>query len=191
MKRRIGPFRFQYPKAQKYIFFLFVPADEVGRGHKNGERPSVRACVRLSVRPGFPTRIWKSNHSIYFKFGVCIFGAGVQNWLAFGPRWPNFDPLVAKKMTENRSLAQKIFTQSNSDLWCTLVGWVFRIDSLLGHVGQILALLVTTKWLKMVVCDHFLKNNLRNPIQISYVHLLSEGSELIIFWDHVGQNVAL
>ena len=29
------------------------------------------------------------------------FLANVQNWIAFGPRWPNFGPLVAKTMTEN------------------------------------------------------------------------------------------
>ena len=39
-----------------------------------------------------------------------------------------------------RPLSEKVFTQSNWNLVCTLFGWVFRIDSLLGHVGQILAL---------------------------------------------------
>ena len=29
---------------------------------------------------------------------------------------------------------KKVFTQSNSNLVCTLIGWVFKIDSLLGHV---------------------------------------------------------
>ena len=50
---------------------------------------SVRACMHLTVRQGFPTVIWKSNRSINFKFGVCIC------W--FGPSWSNFRPLVDRK----------------------------------------------------------------------------------------------
>ena len=52
--------------------------------------------VRPSVRPGFSTITWKSYHAINFKFGVCIWYVSVQNWFAFGRRWPNFGPLVAK-----------------------------------------------------------------------------------------------
>ena len=37
---------------------------------------------------------------------------------------------------------------------------MFRINSLLGHVGHISA----TKWMKMVVCEHDLKKYLCNPI---------------------------
>ena len=125
---------------------LIVPADEVERGHRNGEHPSVHPSLRLSVRLGFPSIIWKSNHLINFKFSVCICWVSVQNWFSFGSHWPNFGPLVAKKLLEMgqnvgfRPLSQKVFTQSISNLWCTLVGWVVRIDSFWGHVGQILAL---------------------------------------------------
>ena len=77
---------------------------------------------------------------------VYTWWVSVQNWFWCGPRWPNFSSLVAKK-TDNWSkyrfatiFRKKVFTQSNSNLWCTLVGLVFRIDSLLDHVGQILAL---------------------------------------------------
>ena len=76
---------------------------EVGRGHRNDECVSVRASVHASIHLGFLTIIWKSNHSINFKYGVCIYLVSVQNWFAFGPCWPNFVPLVAKKMTENGS----------------------------------------------------------------------------------------
>ena len=93
------------------IMDFFVPADEVGMGHRNGERPS--------VRPGFPTIIWKSNYSINFEFGLCICWVSVQKWFAFGQRWPNFGPLVAEKRLEIgqnggcQPLFEKVTTQSN------------------------------------------------------------------------------
>ena len=77
-----------------------------------------------------------------------------------------------------RSLSEKVFTQSSSYLVCTLIGWVFRIDSLLGHVGP----LVAKKWLKMVGSDKCLKKYSRNPMQTWCVQLLGECSELIRFW---------
>ena len=58
---------------------------------------SVRASLRASVHPRFLTIIWKSNHSIIFKFGVRICWVSIQNRFAFGRRWPNFSPLVATK----------------------------------------------------------------------------------------------
>ena len=33
--------------------------------------------------------------TIQFKLGVYTYCVSVQNWFAFGPRWPNFGPLVA------------------------------------------------------------------------------------------------
>ena len=39
-----------------------------------------------------------------------------------------------------RPLSEKVFAQSNSNLVCTLIGWLFRISFLFGHVGQILGL---------------------------------------------------
>ena len=45
------------------LWHLFVPAYEVRTGHRNGERPSMRACIRL----GFLTIIGKNNHSINFN----------------------------------------------------------------------------------------------------------------------------
>ena len=147
--------------------------------------------VPPSVHLGFPPIIWKSNHSINFKFGVGISWVSVQNWFVLadvGPilalKWPKinwkwvkllvsdhyhnpvqscgvhllgessefirfwatmtkFWPSSGHKMTENHGfwpLSEKVFKQSNSDLVCTLIGWVFRIDLLLAKVGQILAL---------------------------------------------------
>ena len=96
--------------------------------HKNGERPS--------VRPGFPTIIWKSNHSIHFKFGV-----GISGWVFrtdsllgdVGPKW-----LTMGQNGGFRPLSEKVFTQFNSNLMGTLIEWVSRKDLLFGHVGQIL-----------------------------------------------------
>ena len=113
---------------------VIVAADKVRKGHGNGERPSVHLR--------FPTIIWKNNHSVNFKFDVCIFGWVFRIDSLLG----NVGPLVAKnwlKMGQNggfQPLSEKVFIHSNSNLWCTLVGWVFRIDSLLAHIGQILAL---------------------------------------------------
>ena len=87
------------------------------------------------------------------------------------------------KMGQNAGfwpLSEKVFTQSNSNLWCTISGWVFRTDSLLGpwpNFGP----LVATKWLKIEVSGHYPKKHSHNPIQ-SCVQLLRECSELIRFW---------
>ena len=101
---------------------------------------------RPCVHPGFTTIIWKSNHSINFKSGVGICWASVQNWFALGRHWPKFGHLVAKKrlkMGQNFGfwpLSEKVFKQSHSNLVCTLVEWVFKTNSLLGLIGQILTL---------------------------------------------------
>ena len=64
-----------------------------------------------------------------------------------------------------RALSEKVFTQSNSNLLCRRTGWVFRIDSLLGHVGQTFDPLVATKLLEKVVSNHYLRKYSCNPIQ--------------------------
>ena len=45
----------------------------------------------------FLTIIWKSVHTIQFKFVVRIFWVSVQNQFAFVRHWPNFGPLLAHK----------------------------------------------------------------------------------------------
>ena len=60
------------------------------------------------------------------NFVACNCYVSVQNWFAFGQRLPNFDPLVAQKslkIGQNAGfwpLSEKVFTQSNLNLWCTL-----------------------------------------------------------------------
>ena len=71
-----------------------------------------------------------------------------------------------------------VFTQSNSNLVCTLIGWLFKSDSLLGHIGQILA----QKGLRLVVSDCYLKKCSHNIIQTWCLHLLGQCSQLICFW---------
>ena len=136
------------------------------------------------------TIILKTNRLIHSNLGVNTSWVVVPNWFTFGPHWPNFSPLVAEKwlkrvvanlhqenyslnsletwcvhlfgespemiwfgatlakfwpaggpkMTENggfRPLSAKIIIQSTSVLGYTLVGYVFRTISLLGHVGPI------------------------------------------------------
>ena len=67
----------------------------------------------------------------------------IRFWAMLG----KFCPLVATKWLKimiSDHYLKKVFMQSKSNLVCTLIGWVFRSVSLLGHVGQILAL----KWPK-------------------------------------------
>ena len=82
--------------------------------------------------------------------GVCV----IQTWyvhllgesselICFFATLAKFWPSSGHKMTENGSfwpLSEKVFTQSNSNLVCTLIGWVFRNDLLWGNVGHIFAL---------------------------------------------------
>ena len=118
--------------------------------------------MRASVRPEFPTIIWKSNHSIDFKFGVCIYWVNVQNWFAFRPRWPNFGPLVAKnnwkwvKMLVSDRYPKSIdaiqFKLGLYTYWVSVHNW-FTFGPCWPNLGP----LVTTKLLKMVLSDHYLK----------------------------------
>ena len=99
------------------------------------------ASLRPSISPSeqwLPGIISKSFNSVYFKPGMCVYWMGVQNCVAFGPRWPNFGLPVAK-MTENggfRPSLWKLFTQSSWNLVCTLISWFFWNDLILGHIGQ-------------------------------------------------------
>ena len=113
-------------------------------------RPSVRASVRPSVRqsvrgPSGVSDHYLKKYSINFKFVVCIWWVFRTDSL-LSHMLAQFQPSSGQKMTANgskywfRPLSEKVFTQPNSNLRCTLVGWVLRIDSLLGYVGQILAL---------------------------------------------------
>ena len=66
-----------------------------------------------------------------------------RNDLLFLAMLAKFWPSSGDKMTENdgfQPLFEKVVMQSTSKVVCTLIGWVFRIDLLFDHVGQILAL---------------------------------------------------
>ena len=101
-----------------------------------------RKCAKMVVSDHY----LKTCYTIQFKLVVYTYWLSARKWFAFERRWPNFGHLVPKKqmkMVQNgdfRPLSEKVFTQSNSNLMCTLIGWVFKINSLLGRVGQILVL---------------------------------------------------
>ena len=84
----------------------------------------------------FLTVIGKIIHTIHFELDVYTCWMSVHNWSAFGPRWPNFAPLVAPKwikLGENGYFRQPtayLSTQPNWFLMCTLIWWVFINDSL-------------------------------------------------------------
>ena len=47
----------------------------------------------------FPTIFWKCNHAIQFKLGAYTYWLSLQNWFAFGPRWPTFWSSSGHKIT--------------------------------------------------------------------------------------------
>ena len=139
---------------------LFVPTDKVERGHMNSERP----YVHLSIRPCGVSDYWKSNHSINF-------------WLTFGWCWPNFVPLVAKKLTENGSKLCFL-----TIIWNSTHTIQFKLVLYSCEVSVEKWFAFGWSWVKMVVLDHYLKKYSRNPNQTWCLHLLGECSELIHFW---------
>ena len=79
-----------------------------------------------------PIQIWRVH-----LFGEC--SVLIHFWATLAKFWCS----TGQKITENGGfwpLSEMVLMQSNSNLMCTLTGWVFRTDSLLGHIGQILAL---------------------------------------------------
>ena len=145
--------------------------------------PCVRVSVRPSIYPGFLIIIWKSNHSIDFKFGVGICWMSVQNWFSFGQCWPS----SGKKITENgpKCLFSTIIWKSIHTIqfklgvytyWVSVQKW-FAFWPCWPNFGP----LVATSWLKMVVSHHYLKKHSRKPIQTCSVHLLGDCSELVCF----------
>ena len=163
---------------------IFVPTDEVGRGREWS------VSLRPSVRLGFPTIIWKSNHSILFKFGVGICWVSVQNWFAFEGHWPNFGHLVAKndwkwaKMVVSDHYLEKYSHNPIQTCGVHLLGecsemihfWAMFVQ-FWASSGQKMNL----KWVKMVVSNHYLKIYSHNETQTWCVHLLGECSQLICF----------
>ena len=99
--------------------------------------------LKVSQNDGFSTIIWKCIHIIQSKLGVYTHWATVQNWFIFLVMLAKFWPSSGQTITENGGfppLSQNVVMQSNLNLVCTPIGWVFRIVSLVGLVGQILAL---------------------------------------------------
>ena len=116
-----------------------------------------------------------------------------SEFIRFSAKLAQFCPSSGLKMTENggfQPLSDKVFMQSNSNMVCTLIWWVFRIDSLWDHIGQKFGPLVATKWLKMGVSNHYLKKYSRNPIQTWFVHLFGECSELMRYWATLAKFLA-
>ena len=118
-----------------------------------------------------------------------------QSWLSNGQKW--------LEMGQNggyRPISEKVFTQSDLNSWCTLAGWVFRNDYLLGNDGQILAL----KWLqndfklvKVLVPHLYLKKLFtQSNSKTGCIHWLCEWSEmrcflatLAKFWPSSGHKI--
>ena len=87
-------------------------------------------------------------------------------------------------MTENGDfwpLSVKVFTQSNSNVVCTRIGWVFRIESLLGHTGQISSFYWPQNDINWWFLTVIWKKYSHNTMQPWCLHLLGECSQLIRF----------
>ena len=104
-------------------------------------------CLELNLfrkRTVFDHFHWDNAYGTISCTGdIFIFSLGSRRWSQewtkeWWPCWLNFGPLVAK-YGGFRPLSDKVFKQSNSNLWCTLLGWVFITDLLLSHIGPILA----------------------------------------------------
>ena len=143
---------------------LFVPADKAGRVHR-----------MVSVRLGFPTIIWKGNHSFDFKFGVCIWWVSVQNWFTFGPRWPT----SGQKMTENaskcwfpsiiwKSICTIEFKLMMYTCWVSVHNW-FTFGPRWPNFGP----LVATKWLKRLVSERSRRHRAAH-VELQIVPLFSQ-----------------
>ena len=92
-----------------------------------------------------------------------------------------------------RPLSGKAITQLISNLVYAFNWWVFKMFSLLGHIGHFGLYWPKNnwKWVKMVVSDHNLKKHSHNPIQTCGVHLLGQCSEMIHpCWPNFGPLVA-
>ena len=119
-----------------------------------------------------------------FKLGVYTYWMSIQNWLALGPCWPTFCPLVATKwlkmMVSDHYL--KKYSRNPIQTWCVhLLGECSEMVNF-GPCWPDFGTLVATKWLKYVVSDCYLKKYSRNTIQTWYLYLLCECSQLICFW---------
>ena len=98
--------------------------------------PSVRGFRPLSGKI-----ITQLISNLVYAF-LCECSELIRFWPMLAEFWPSRGQKWLK-MGQNvgfRPLSEIVFTKSNSSLWCKLVGWVFRINSPLGHVRQILAL---------------------------------------------------
>ena len=120
-------------------------------------------------------------------FGKC--SEFIRLWATLAKLWPSSGQITSDGGF--RPLSEKLFTQSNSNLMCTLTWWVSRIDSLLDHVGQISALL----------CGHIFTENGVFLLSSEKVFLQSNSNLVctLIGWvfridsllSHVGQILAL
>ena len=76
------------------------------------------------------------------SISVCtVIWCVIQFWATLAQFWPIGGP----QMTENGGfplLSEKLFTQSISNLVYVFVGWLFRTDLPLDHVGPVLVYLV-------------------------------------------------
>ena len=90
---------------------------------------SVRQCVRTSVHLDYGFwALFPFFNSIYLKPSMCSHWLSVQNWPSSGPR-----------IIENggfRPLSEKLCTQSNWNLVCSLIWWVSKNDSNLVTLAQ-------------------------------------------------------
>ena len=93
----------------------------------------------------FPTIIWKSIHTIQIKLGMDTYWLSVQNWFTFGPHWW-FLTIICK------SIHTIQFKFGVYTYWVNVQNWLA-----FGPRWPNFGPLVATKWLEMVVSNHYLR----------------------------------
>ena len=141
--------------------------------------------VRPPVR-GFRPVSEKRNQAINFKCSVCIYWVNVQNFFAFGRRWPNFGPLVATKWRQYGKMVvfHHYLKKYSRNLTQTCCLHLMGVWSEFLNFGPMLDKFWPSrdhKMTEMLVSCHYLKKYSYNLIQTWCVHLLGKSSDLIRF----------
>ena len=178
----------KHSKAKTVCIFLGIYC-------RNGEHPRVCPSVRPSVW-GFQPSSGKVLTHLLSNFVCTFLWLSVQNWIAFGRRWPKFGPLVAKKwlkIGKNRGFRPLSKNNSHNPIQTFLV-------HLLGEYSEMIRFWVTLTqfwpssgqqisysglpqndwkwWFPTIIWKKYSCNH----VQIRCVHLLGVCSELIHFW---------
>ena len=104
-----------------------------------------KTWLKMGQNGGFRPLSVKYSYNPIQTCGVHLLGECsemIRFWGLLAQFWPSSGQkgLKVGQTGAFRPLSGKVSTQSNSNIVCTLIGWVFRIGLLFGDVGQTLTL---------------------------------------------------